>query len=284
MKKDPRISLVIGMIVFLLVFLSASCGKEEPSPMDVLSTDTLLEEPQPTSGPGFEEGDLPEDFPEDFPLPEDTRVGSSVNLGKGAFRTYLSLQGTLDEVLAFYHQELPAASWTIAGEGDSQGNPKMDVVSPEYQGEITFISGETGVVLEVYLFPPESAQEVPGIPENIGESTTLGSGESDFPDDFPLPVSFQPAQISSTLEEKGYQLAFSYQGLPELALADLTMALINGGWTVGDPSLEGNQRAYRVPFEDPATGFQGHALISNDPAVVGVESQNMTIIAFQSGE
>jgi hypothetical protein len=72
--------------------------------------------------------------------------------------------------------------------------------------------------------------------------------------------------------------------MPELALADLTMALVNADWNVGDPSLEGNQRAYRVPFDNPATGFRGYALISNDPAVVGGGSQDLTIIAFQAGD
>ncbi len=160
----------------------------------------------------------------------------------------------------------------------------MVTIGLGYLGELKFISEDTGVGLDVHLYSPENVQEKPGPPENIGESTTLGGGESNFLGDFPLPVSFSPAPVSGTLGEKGYQLAFSYQGMAELALADLTMAFTNGGLTVGDPSLEGNQRAYRVPFEDPASGFQGFALISNNPAAIGDEYQNMTIIAYQTGE
>jgi hypothetical protein len=188
----------------------------------------------------------------------------------------------LDEVISFYQYELPAANWSIVEEGDNQGNQKIDVIGPEYHGELTFISGEEGVVLEVFFFPPDYALEKPTIPENMGESTTLGVGESDFPEDFPLPASFLPVQVADLLADQGYQLAFSYQGMPELALADMTMAFVLEDWMVGDPMVEGNKRAYIVPFENPETGFKGFALISNDPEVVAVENQEITIIAYQA--
>ncbi len=287
MRKTSRVPSQLFVMVIVLSLTFGACGGQKEldtpeTPSGGSPPATQIEDPSQQAG--FEEGELPDDFPEEFPLPEDFKVGSSVNLEKGAFRVFLSLQGTLEEALTFFREELPAAGWTITGESEIQGNPTFDLTGQEYAGELVFIPGELGVVLEVHLFPAESAQEGPAPPENMGESTTLGSGESDFPEDFPLPASFQPVQISSTLAEKGYQLTFSYQGMPELALTDLTMALINGGWTVGDPSLEGTQHAYRLPFEDPSSGFQGQALISNDPAVVGGESQNLTIIAFQSGE
>lgn len=284
MKKSQTILRLTFLIGILFILLITSCGGELSSPPEILSTNPPANTTEQASDPGFEEAELPEDFPDSFPLPADTRVGSKVNPGAGGMKVYLSLRGPLQEVLDFYHEELPAAGWLIISEDVIQGSPRLKISNPDYQGQLIFISAESGIGLEVSLFPPESVQEVPEAPENMGESTTLGKGEGDFPEDFPLPTSFQPIQLSPTLANKGFLLAFSYPGMPELALADLTMALVNAEWTVGDPSLEGNLRAYRVPFEDPATGFQGSALISNDPAAVGDESQGLTIIAYQAGE
>jgi hypothetical protein len=286
MKIHSNIPLATKVILLLSLVLCACGGPEIQETPDSFP----LDQPLPTQSEAdsqqatFEEAELPEDFPADFPIPDGARVGSSVYLGEGSFQIYLALPGTLEENLAYYREQLPASSWVITSDTASAGSTSLEISGQEYQGELMFIGAETGVGLEVRLFSPEEAQEGPDAPEDLGQSTTLGEEGSGFPKDFPLPASFQQVQVAGILQEKGYQLAFSYQGLPELALADLTMALINGGWTVGDPSLEGNQRAYRVPFENPATGFQGYGLISNDPAVVGVGGQGMTIIAFQSGE
>ncbi len=285
-KLNLKLIFVIKLVILLSLFLCACGGSQESeNPEDAaLNPASTTESEDVSQQSGFEEGELPEDFPSDFPIPPDARVGSSINPSRGGFQVYLSLQGTLEEALNYYREELPAAGWMITSDKENLGNPYLKISGEEYQGELMFVSAGTGVGLDVTLLPPDDAQENPDIPENMGEGTTLGGGESGFPDDFPLPVSFQPVGLSTTLEEQGYQLAFSYQDLPELALADLTMALINGAWTVGDPSLEGTQRAYRLPFENPATGFQGHALISNDPSVIGADYQEMTIIAFLAGE
>jgi hypothetical protein len=284
MTESQKISFTLAKIGLILLLLTTGCSPKETQEVDTPPTDTLMETAEVDTGPGFEEGELPEKFPNDFPLPDETRIGTSVNVGNGAFRTYLSLQGTLDEAISFYQMELPTAGWSITEESENQGNQKMDLIGQEYHGELTFISGEEGVVLEVFLFPPDYALDKPDIPENMGESTTLGDGESDFPEDFPLPASFLPVQVGDLLADQGYQLAFSYQGMPELALADMTMAFILEDWMVGDPTVEGNRRAYIVPFENPETGFKGFALISNDPEIVAVENQETTIIAYQTEE
>ena len=278
---------------FVLVFAQAACliGGQDSKPTEVLiSTEVREELPSPTEPPaqvsegGYEEAELPEGFPPDFPIPEGARVGSSVNLsGEDHFRVFFALPGTLEEVLAFYRAELPAAGWEITQEGKASGGTRLEVLGSTYAGELLFVPAETGVGLDVSLVPfvdGDDQPDLPDVPEGLGESVSLGEAAGDLPEDLPIPASFNPVPLSTELEGQGCLLAYGFNGPAELALADLTMALVNGGWEVGEPGMDASSRTYRMPFSDPDSGDKGCAWISGDPASLGMEDLPDTLILF----
>jgi hypothetical protein len=290
-RLKPGVLLLISLAGLMLV-VQAACliggqageapaGPEEKSG-PVEQTAVLQEEVNPEEV--FEEAELPEGFPPDFPIPEGARVGSSVNLpGEDNFRVFIALPGTLEEALAFYRAELPAAGWEVVQDQEASGGTRLEVLGSAYKGELLFIPADTGVALDVSLTPLQAQADqpdLPDLPEGLGESTTLGEAAGNLPEDLPIPASYHPVPLSTQLEGQGYLLAYGFSGPPELALVDLTMALTNGGWEVGEPSLDTGSRSYRVPFTDPDSGWSGCALISGDPASFGVEAPAAALVAY----
>jgi hypothetical protein len=292
MKRLTKGVLLLLGLAGLMLLVQAACliggqAGEAPAGLEentgpVEQTAVLQEEVNPEEV--FEEAELPEGFPPDFPIPEGARVGSTVNLpGEDTFRVFFGLSGNLDEALTFYRAELPAAGWEIVQDQEASGGTRLEVLGSAYKGELLFIPADNGVGLDAALFTLEDGAgqpDLPDLPEGLGESTTLGEAAGDLPEDLPIPASYHPVPLSTELEGQGYLLAYSFSGPPELALVDLTMALTNGGWEVGEPSLDTGSRSYRVLFTDPVSDWSGCALISGDPASFGVEEPAEALVVY----
>jgi hypothetical protein len=269
------------------VFLTA-CSDGQTQPTQNEPDDSLIQkspEPPPDQAGGteFQEAELPVDFPDNFPLPDDARIGSVVNLpGEGSYRIFISLTSKLVEAQDYFYTNLPDNNWTISGEGTSAAGPSLAFMGEDFEGELIFIEAETGVGVDLALYPLGSAEEIPDVPLSLGESTELGEGGGDFPEDFPISAQFTTLELTPMLSDQGYKLAFSYQGPPELALVELSTSLMLEEWVLGDFDFDPMNLSYLVPFSNSAGTFQGFALISYNPDVTGMEGSE-TVIAFQSG-
>jgi hypothetical protein len=279
---------IIAIIPFLIALTLTACGGDQNQPTQIepdSSFNQTSSEPteDQTGGTEFQEAELPEDFPLNFPLPEDARIGSVVNLpGEGSYRIYISLPSSLSEAQDYYQTNLPDNNWIITEEGISTAGPSLAFSGQDFEGELIFIEAETGVGIDLALYPLGSAQEMPDVPINLGESTELGEGGGDFPEDFPISAQFNPLELTPRLMDQGYQLAFIYQGPPELALVELSTVLALEDWVIGDFTFEPANLSYLVPFSDPEGSFQGYALITNNSDLTGLEGSD-AVIAFQSG-
>ena len=283
------------LLVFSLVILFlSSCGGGETQPADENSrtrggspgegAPTEIPQQVNTSGVEFEEGELPEDFPDEFPVHEDARIGSTIEMaGDNHFRVFLSFTMSLEEVLTYYHHELQAEGWTVESEQATSKGTLLKITNPEYEAKLDFITSEMGVVLDLTIDPLGEAFELPEIAEGIGESSGLGEGSGDFPADFPMPIQASPIPLSDKLRGEGYQLVFSFPEIPELALIQISTALMGGGWEIGDYEIDAMTHVYIVPFTDPGSGFQGFALLTDNLDVVGMNSVDGSIIALHPG-
>jgi hypothetical protein len=267
--NQPRLLVVI---LLTLCFLLSGCGGETPEVSQDTSppsakeeqADSSTQQPEAESAP-FEEAELPKDFPSSFPMPEDTRVASNVaTTAENEFRVYLSLTISTEEALAFYLQELPANGWRIDQQEDSLGGPELRFSNPDYMGQMLIVEAETGVGLDVHLYPPESAELPPELAQEFGQSNTLGDTESDFPNDLPLPSGFIPVDLTDQLQADGYQLAFTYGDAAEMAMVELNITLMTAGWEMNDPTIDPKTATYIIPFVNPETGFEGYAYITRD--------------------
>ena len=110
----------------------------------------------------------------------------------------------------------------------------------------------------------------------------MGETGTDFPTDFPLPAGAEPIAVPDKLAAEGYQLAYSYPDIPELAYIQFSAAIVSSGWSIGDFQMGTN--FYTMPFSNPATGFEGHALLTSNPEAAGVSTISGCVVALHPGE
>ncbi|MFA9403449.1 MAG: hypothetical protein ACERKY_10340 [Anaerolineales bacterium] len=230
--------------------------------------------------------ELPADFPDNFPIPDGATISSNVSTpDDGDFRMFITLLLPLEEALAYYQSELPAVGWTIIEEGTSNRGTEMEITNSEYAGELLFVNAGTGVALDVHLFPLGTGDAIPpDLAEGLGESTSLGDSESSFPSDLPIPTDFTPIELSGTLHNEGYKLAFKYVGVAEMAMIELNIAMITAGWEIGEPIIGDVSGVYIVPFENLGSGFAGYAYITNNPGQFNVDTGGAVLIALAPGQ
>jgi hypothetical protein len=285
-----RIILISAALV-LSSLLSACGGGETPEPQvgalidveeEISSEEAQVE--MNTTGASFEEQELPADFPEEFPLPEGTKVGSTVPMpGENSYRIFFALvEFMLEDALSFYQQELQDGGWSVEAEGPEVTGYGMWITHPEYEARLSFIEDEYGVVLDLTIAPLGELEEIPGSGETFGESEGLGESEGDFPSDFPVPSRFTAIDLPSKLAEEGYVLAFTFPDMAELAIIELSTALMSGSWAIGEFEIEAMTGSYMVPFSGPG-GFQGYALITSKGEVAGLSSISGAVIALHAG-
>ncbi len=237
-----------------------------------------------TSGSTFEEEELPADFPEVFPLPEYAKIGSTVDMpGESSYRIFFAFpEVSLEETLAFYNLELPAGGWSVDAEGPEVTGYGMWITHPDYEAKLDFVVDEYGVVLDLTLAPLGELEEIPGSDQTFGESEGLGESGGDFPADFPVPSRFTAIDPPPKLVEEGYQLVYTFPDMAELAIIELSTALMTQSWLIGDFEIDAMSGSYMVPFTGPG-GFQGYALITGKPDVAGVSSISGAVIALHAG-
>jgi len=294
MKPSSFLSILIKLATLIIVItLLAACGSpgedtlsgdipEEIPVKESSSEDSQLE--GNTTGATFEEQELPDNFPEVFPLPEYAKIGSTVDMpGENSYRIFFAFPEVgLEEALAFYNLELPAEGWSVDAEGPEITGYGMWITHPEYEAKLDFIVDEYGVVLDLALAPLGELEEAPGSGESYGESEDLGESGGDFPSDFPVPSRFSAIDLPAKLAEEGYQLAFNFPDMAELAIVELSTALMTSGWEIGDFEVDSMTASYMIPFTGPG-GFQGYALITARPEVAGLSSITGSVIALHTG-
>ena len=290
--NQTRIRRIQRSLLFLSLLLAACSGDAVGAIEDIAlpSIDTLdqtgnIEAGEPeVEGTTFEEAELPEDFPPSFPIPDDARIGSNVGMdGEDEFRVFVSLTTTLDDALTNYRSELPARGWTIVSEEATNRGTEMAIRNDDYEGELLFVEAETGVALDIHLYPKGTGEEIPGMPAGLGESTTLGESASSFPADFPIPSSYTPIELNDTLRAEGYELAFTFVGIAEMGMVDFNIALMTAGWEIGDMTLEGMSGVYVLPFSNPGTDFEGYAYITGNPGQFDLDTGGAVLIALAPG-
>jgi len=299
MKPIPFSSILFKLsILVIVVALLAACGSPaEESPNEVvLQEDTIMESSSEnsqtemnTTGASFEEQELPADFPEEFPIPKETKIGSTVEIpGENSYRIFFGIVGmTLEEVLTFYQQELQVGGWSVDAEGPEVTGYGMWITHPEYEAKLNFIEDEYGVVLDLAIAPLGQLIEIPTSGEAYEKSEGLGAKTGDIPADFPKPASFTIIDLPPKLAGEGYQLAFSFQGMAELAIMELSTALRSTGWEIGTISTyEIGSRGgfYTLPFSSASSGFHGYALITAKADVAGLDSISGAVIALHTGD
>ena len=282
----------ISTLVIFLTLLTA-CGSpaadtptegapQENIPVESSPDDSQTE--QNTTDATFEDQQLPANFPEVFPLPEYAKIGSTLDMpGENSFRIFFAFpEVTLEEVLTFYQHELQAGGWSVDAEGPEVTGYGMWITHLEYEAKLDFIDDEYGIVLDLALAPLGELEMIPGNAETFGESEGLGESGGDFPADFPVPSRFTAIDLPAKLAEESYQLAFSFPEMAELAIIELSTALVSGGWEIGEFEVDPMTGSYMVPFTGPG-GFQGYALITAKPDVAGLNSISGAVIALHTG-
>jgi hypothetical protein len=140
-----------------------------------------------------------------------------------------------------------------------------------------------GVLIDLALYPSGMGERIPGSGDGSAASTELGETGGDFPADFPLPIGAEPITVPDKLKSEGYQQIFSYPNLPEMAYIQLTSAIVAKGWEIGDFNVDPDTQVYIMSFSDPASGFQGYALLTDDPGMIGMDMAGGSIIALHPG-
>jgi hypothetical protein len=158
----------------------------------------------------------------------------------------------------------------------------MVINNPEYDAKLDFIEEEYGVVLDLTIVPLGTLDEVPVGEDTYGESEDLGEAAGSIPADFPVPSSFQAIELPAKLAGEGYQLAFSFPNIAELAIVEFSTGLMGGSWAIGDFQSDAVGGYYLLPFTGPG-GFQGYALITSSPEVAGLPAINGAVIAIHEG-
>ncbi len=281
-----------ALALSILMFVMAACGSggsETPTEsLTALGTSELQGETIATQGPEFDTSmvqmaELPEGFPASFPIPDGAQVTSNVNVpGEDDFRVFIAVLLPMEDALAYYTRELPANGWSIDEQTETSRGTEVILSSSEYSGELLFIGAETGVALDVHLIPLGSGEFIPDLAVDLGDSAILGEGGSSFPTDFPIPTSFSAIELNDALRGEGYELAYTYAGMAEMAMIELNIALVSAGWEMGDMTLEGVSGAYVLPFVG-ADGFKGYAYITGNPGQFKMETSGTVLIALAPG-
>ena len=123
--------------------------------------------------------------------------------------------------------------------------------TPDYEAKLDFVEDEYGIVLDLALAPLGELEEIPGSAETFGESEGLGEAGGDFPVDFPVPSRFTAIDFPAKLAEEGYQLAFNFPDMAELAIIELSTALMAQSWGIGEFEVDAMTGSYMVPFTGP---------------------------------
>jgi hypothetical protein len=279
-----RVSLALCLSLLLLT----ACGSEKTeSPLEA-SPQSAGSENQggtiATQQPEFDTSMvqtavLPEGFPASFPIPDGAQLTSNVSLpGEDDFRVFFALVMPIEDALAYYQSELPANGWMIEEQTETGRGTEMKLISSEYEGELLFVDADTGVALDVHLLPTGGGALVPELAGDLGDSASLGEGDSSFPADFPVPTIFNPFELNQSLQDEGFELAYTYDGMAEMAMVEFNIAMMSSGWEIGDPTIDPASGIYMIPFTNPATGFQGHASILRDASGYGLEAGSVLIL------
>jgi len=295
MKPSPFSSILIKFSTLILVVsILTACGspaEDAPSegvPHEDTSAESSTEDPQTemnTTGASFDEQELPANFPEIFPLPEYAKIGSTVDMpGENSFRIFFAFpEVTLEEALVFYQHELEAGGWSVDAEGPEVLGYGMWITHPEYEAKLDFLEDEYGIVLDLAIAPLGELEELPGSDLTFGESEGLGESGGDFPSDFPVPSRFTAIDLPAKLAEEGYQLAFSFSDIAELAIIELSTAIMTAEWEIGEFEVGTNGGYYLLPFTSSSTGFQGYALLTSRADIAGLDSISGSVIALHTG-
>ena len=207
----------------------------------------------------------------------------------------LALPLPLEEALAYYRQALPAEGWTVTDDYEGEDGADLLIESATLKGELYFVPMDGGSVVDISLRELGAGFDIPeiedvtgGTPDpnapdvgDFGEWEEMGETGSGIPADLPLPPGTERIELTEELAAKGYVLVFRYQDQPELTLAMFTTSLASGGWEILDAGADVGIRLYQIPFSDPATGFRGTALITNNSDQTGIESPDWTVIAIK---
>jgi hypothetical protein len=281
-------SLVLLTLVLSVVTIPlASCSGKASEPQQELvaastlddSSGTFTESQEPEfEGAPVQEAELPHDFPASFPIAADASIASTIGLGAGEFRVMLALTMPLGQTLDWYRGELTSRGWDITQESETVRGTEWTISNDVFQGELLFISAETGVALDVHLFPLGTGDFIPDIAGELGDSTGLGEFGGSFPADFPIPTSYTPIDLPDRAQSEGYELAFTSSAMAEMAMVDLNIAVMSAGWEIGEPIVDAASGVYVIPFENPANGFQGHASILRDGTAYGLGAGSVLIL------
>jgi hypothetical protein len=284
----------VFMSFLIASLLLAACGGKVSGEIELRGSPSIdsvdelgeVEAREPEfEGATFEEAELLDDFPFSFPMPDGTRIASNIaTTRENEFRVFLSTTLSNEDALTFYLQALPANGWTIDEHEETFGGTELKFSRPEWLGQILFVADDTSVGLDVHLYPPETTQPAPELGNDFDQLQTLGESESEFPRDMPLPVEFTPIELNDTLGGQGYQLAFTYPNMAEMAIVELSTALGTTGWEITDPTVDAMNGAYFIPFTNPVSGFQGYAYITRDPGQFGVNAPGAALIALAPGQ
>ena len=158
----------------------------------------------------------------------------------------------------------------------------MWITHPEYEAKLDFIEDEYGIVLDLAIAPLGELEELSGSGVTFGESEGLGESGGDFPADFPVPSRFTTIDLPAKLTEEGYQLVFSFPDIAELAIIELSTALMTAEWEISELEVGTNGGYYLLPFTS-STGFQGYALLTSRADIAGLDSISGSVIALHTG-
>lgn len=157
-----RIALPILLVLFASIVTSCSGSDEGDDGSSATAAPTTEEQPseepddaQPTmvisDGSGTVSiggGELPEGWPDSFPLPEGAELAGSAS-SPGNYVVWFSSEGSaLEDLKAFFDDELPANGWTIESEldfGDDAGSYSAYAISGNgYSGGVYVGEGAPG--------------------------------------------------------------------------------------------------------------------------------------------
>ena len=292
MKEEPvaicrgRGLVLLTLVLSVAIPLASCSGRASKPQQEPVSTSTLedfsgtsteSQEPEFEGAP-VQEAELPDDFPASFPIPADASIASTIGLGAGEFRVMLAITMSLGQTLDWYRGELNSRGWDITQENETVRGTEWTISNDAFQGELLFIGAETGVALDVHLFPLGTGDFIPDIAGELGDSTGLGEVGGSFPADFPIPTIFSPIGLNDALQAQGFELAYTYAGMAELAMLELNIGLMSAGWEIGDPTIDPSGANYIIPFTNPATDFQGYASILRDASGIDLEAGSVLIL------
>jgi len=286
-SRSPQTLKIIS--IFIMISLLTACGGKESQQLERLQDGPPVEkgspaEPGDDPSDGFEEIPLPEGFPTSFPIPDGARIGySGLEVDDGSFQILIALGTNLEKALDYFRQALPDSGWTITEEEAMDEGHGMVASNPEYEGELYFVLHEEEPYVDVSLVPLSSIPEPSDVDLGSGQKIELGQSPSDFPDDFPLPAGVESIPLPDKLAGEGYQLTFASSDIPEIAYIQFSSALASSGWILGEFQMELETSTYKMPFSNPATGFEGYALMTANPDVARVNTIAGSIIGLHPG-